>query len=520
MGNESKISIKETIIVSAKQMGDIEGRIFDRGMPVAALMEKAAGLCFKQVTTLYPLSEVSYVGVIVGPGHNGGDALVIARELSLAGYRVKVYRPITKLKELTESHAQYVAGLNIPISEEIDSLQESELIIDGLFGFGLSRPLEGKIAEAVNKLNSWCKNVVSIDLPSGINTDTGEILGTAVKATHTLCLGLWKRAFFQDEALEYIGKAIKIDFGITEADIKAIIPEGNLIQQITPQLARQFLPLPRPPVTHKYKQGSLLLICGSRRYGGAAILNALGARASGVGMLSIAVPESLRELVISQLPEALVISCPETPSGAIDSLPLSDEELGKFDTIGGGSGITSDARPIIERILGCNCPLVLDADALNIVSRSANNIRDTLHTTAGIRIMTPHLGEFKRLFPDMEHPENRIEIAQQAAQNSNAIVLLKGAKTIIAHPNNSVWIVPESTPALARGGSGDVLTGLISGLVAQQTQQKGNELNIFNTVAVAAYWHAQSGIKAANERTQLGVDAFTLSSYLSSIWEG
>ena len=516
MSNESKINLKETIIVSAKQMQDIEGQIFDRGMPVAALMEKAAGLCFKNITDLYPLSKVSHVGVIAGPGHNGGDALVVARELSLVGYRVKVYRPITKLKDLTASHARYVASLDIPFSEEIDPLEECQLIIDGLFGFGLTRPLEGKIAEAVNKLNSWCKAVVSIDLPSGINTDTGEVLGTAVRATHTLCLGLWKQAFFQDEALEYIGKAVKIDFGITEADVRAIIPEENLVQQITPQLARQFLPLPRPLVTHKYQQGSLLLICGSRRYGGAAILNALGARASGVGMLSVAVPESLRQLVISQLPEALVISCPETPSGAIDSLPLSDEELAKFDIIGGGSGITSDAQPIVERILNCNCPLVLDADALNIVSQSSDNIQDTLHTTAGIRIMTPHLGEFKRLFPEIEHPENRLQIAQQAAKHSNAIVLLKGAKTIIAHPNNSVWIVPESTPALARGGSGDVLTGLISGLVAQQ---KGNPAHIFNTVAVAAYWHARAGIKAADERTQLGVDAFTLSSYLSAVWE-
>ena len=507
-------SLKETIVVSAQQMREIEGRIFTQGMPVPALMEKAAGLCFQQIQHLYPLSEVSQVGVIVGPGHNGGDALVVARELHLAGYRVKIYRPLTKLKELTASHGKYAASLGVPFSEEIDILKDSELIIDGLFGFGLTRSLDGKIAEAVDKLNNWCQPVVSIDLPSGIHTDTGEILGTAVKATHTLCLGLWKRAFFQDQALEYIGKAIKLDFGIPEADIKAIIPEHNLIQQITPQLARQFLPLPRPIVTHKYQQGSLLLICGSRRYAGAAILNALGARASGVGMLSIAVPESLRHLLIARLPEALIIGCPETPSGAIESLPLSDPELAKFDTIGGGSGLTVDARPIIERIITCNCPLVLDADGLNIVAKlTANNPQDILKTTSGIRIITPHLGEFKRLFPKIKHPErDRIQAAQQAAKDSNAIVLLKGAKTIIAHPNNCVWIIPESTPALARGGSGDVLTGLLSGLV---TQQKNNPQNIFNTVAVAAWWHAQAGIKAAQERTELGVDAFTLSSYLS-----
>lgn len=517
MSKEQAVGIKDTIVVSAQQMRDIEGRIFAQGMLVPALMEKAAGLCFQQIQTYYPLTQVSHVGVIVGPGHNGGDALVVARELHLAGYQVKLYRPITKLKELTASHAKYAASLGIPFSEEIDSLSECKLIIDGLFGFGLTRSLDGTIAQAVNKLNNWGKAVVSIDLPSGIHTDTAEVLGTAVKATHTLCLGLWKQAFFQEQGVEYIGKAIKLDFGITEADIKAIIPENNLIQQITSQLAQKFLPLPRPPVTHKYQQGSLLLICGSRRYPGASILNALGARASGVGMLSVAVPESLRHLLISQLPEALIIGCPETPSGAIASLPLSDAELAKFDTIGSGSGLTVEAQPIIERIINLNCPLVLDADALNIVAKlAANKMQNILQSRAGITIMTPHLGEFKRLFPKINHPEkDRIRAAQKAAKNINSMVLLKGAKTVIAHPNNSVWVVPESTPALARGGSGDVLTGLLSGLIAQQ---KGNLQNSFNTVALASYWHAQAGIKAATERTELGVDAFTLSSYLSLVW--
>ena len=514
MSDRQNTNIQETIIVSARQMREIEERIFASGMPVAALMEKAAGLCFKFVETHYPLEKVTTVGVIAGSGHNGGDALVVARELHLAGYRVKVCRPLSKLKELTTAHAEYAASLGISFSEEIASLENCQLIIDGLFGFGLTRPLEGKIAELVNKLNSWHKAVVSIDLPSGIDTDTGELLGTAVRATHTLCLGLWKRAFFQDEALEYIGTATKLDFGIPETDIKAIVPDRH-IQQLTPQLFRQFLPLPRPLVTHKYQQGSLLMICGSRRYGGAAILNALGARASGVGMLSVAVPESLRALINSQLPEALVISCPETASGAIASLPLSDPELNKFDAIAVGSGLTTEVEPTISKILNHSCPLILDADGLNIVSKlTDNNLSDTLDTASGIRIMTPHLGEFKRLFPYIENPDrDRLQAARQAARDSNAIVLLKGARTVIAHPNDAVWVIPESTPALARGGSGDVLTGLLSGLVAQQ---KDRPEQIFNTVAVAAYWHARSGINAAKERTELGVDAYTLTTYLTS----
>lgn len=514
----NKQAIKESIVVSAQQMADIEGRIFDQGMPVPALMEKAAGLCFREIINLYPLSKVSTVGVLAGLGHNGGDALVVARELHLAGYQVKVCRPLTKLKELTASHAEYAASLGIPFAEEIDSLQECELIIDGLFGFGLTRPIEGNLAETVNKLNSWCKPVVSIDLPSGINTDTGETLGTAVKATYTLCLGLWKRAFFQDEALEYIGKAIKLDFGIPEADIKAVVGE-ELIQQLTPSIAKQFLPLPRPPVTHKYKQGTLLLVCGSRRYPGAAILNALGARGSGVGMLSVAVPQSLKDLIISQLPESLVVGCPETESGAIDSIPLSDDELAQFDTIAIGSGLTTEAQPVIKRILNYNCPIVLDADGLNIVAKLASgNPQDVLNASSGIRIVTPHPGEFKRLFPNIGNPENnRIQAAQKAAKESNAIVLLKGGRTVIAHPDGTMWLIPQSTPALARGGSGDVLTGLLSGLVAQQKNLSSDINDMFNTVALAAYWHAQAGIKAAQERTELGVDAYTLSQYLNRV---
>ena len=224
------MQINETIIVSAQQMREIEARIFAAGMPVPALMEKAAGLCFRKIQTLYLRSQFSLVGVLVGPGHNGGDALVVALELYFAGYQVKVYCPFEKQKELTTSHRNYGASLGIPFVDTIDSLQDCDVIIDGLFGFGLTRSLSGNIAEIVDKINSWQKPVVSIDLPSGIHTDTGEALGTAIKATHTLCLGLWKRAFFQDQALEYIGTAARLDFGIPVTDIEAVIADSARVQ--------------------------------------------------------------------------------------------------------------------------------------------------------------------------------------------------------------------------------------------------------------------------------------------------
>ncbi|MEO0835964.1 MAG: NAD(P)H-hydrate dehydratase [Cyanobacteria bacterium J06642_3] len=512
-------SLADTIVVSAQQMRDIEGRIFAKGMPVAALMEKAAQACFHRIKSLYPQTDFPLVGVIAGSGHNGGDALVVSRELHLDGYQVKVYQPLPKLKELTAAHAKYAANLEVPISDELESLSDCQVIIDGLFGFGLERSLSGDLAQAIDKLNSWQKPVVSIDLPSGINTDTGAVMGTAVKATHTLCLGLWKRAFLQDQALEYLGNAQKLGFGIPEKDIKAIVPENEYVQVINAGLARQFSPLPRPILTHKYQQGNLLLICGSRRYAGAAILTALGARASGVGMLTIAVPESLRELLIAQVPEALVIGCPETASGAIASLPLTPSEINKFEAIACGSGLTQEATEVIEQIITCPQPLILDADALNIVA-AQNNLPNIIHSTSGIRILTPHLGEFKRLFPNLDPASgDRISLVQTAAVESQAIVLLKGARTVISQPNKATWIVPESTPALARGGSGDVLTGLLGGLIAGVVASSANDLSkVFNSVALAAWWHAQAAIKAAQASTQLGVDGVTLASYLATVF--
>jgi NAD(P)H-hydrate epimerase len=502
----------EQVVVTAQQMREIEGRIFEAGMPVAALMEKVAGLITDRIQVLYPCSGSRRVGVLVGPGHNGGDALVVARELHLLGDDVLIYRPITKLKELTAHHAQYAASLGIPVYDQITPLYKCDLIIDGLFGFGQTRTLSGEIADAINQLNQWSQPVISIDLPSGLHTDTGEVLGTAVRATQTLCLGLWKLAFLQDQALEYVGEAQLIDFGIPLIDVWSILGEPAPMQRMTPTAVKALLPLPRPAVTHKYKQGHLLLICGSRKYAGGAILTGLGARGSGVGMLSIAVPESLKPLLVSHLPEALIIGCPETQDGAIANLPKA-VDLSKYNAIACGPGLTSEVKAVVETVLAAPCPLILDADGLNILAELKTI--PTLLRRQAATVLTPHEGEFKRLFPDSAALlPDRVSAVRKASGLSKTVVLLKGARTAIAHPAGSVWLIPESTPALARGGSGDVLTGLLGGLVAQQAE---GEQSLEAIVAIAAWWHAQAGITAAKERTELGVDAFTLSQYLISV---
>ena len=501
--------IVETAVVSSSQMQQIEEQIFAAGMPIPALMEKAARLCSDRISKLYSLSQITSVGVLVGPGHNGGDALVIARELYLAGYQVKVYRPFSKLKSLTTQHSNYLISLGITFYEEIQPLQECELFIDGLFGFGLTRDLPQNIIEVIDLINSWSQPVVSIDLPTGIHTDTGQALGGAIEATHTLCLGLWKKAFFQESALKYIGHSQRIDFGILPHHIRTVLPQPAPLKQLTKAIALSFLPLPRPLVTHKYHQGHLLLICGSRTYAGGAILTALGARASGVGMLSVAVPESLKNLLVSHLPEALIVDCPENKEGAIASLPFSSSALSKFDAIACGPGLTKDAKSIVDKVLSAECPLILDADGLNILSEQ--DVIQALNARESPTVLTPHWGEFKRLFPELSEEGDRITAVQTAAQQSQAIVLLKGPRTAIANPEGLTWLIPQSTPALARGGSGDVLTGLTGGLVAQAIKKQNS---LLDTVAVAAWLHAQAGILAAGDRTELGVDGTTLAEYI------
>ncbi|MBM0740146.1 NAD(P)H-hydrate dehydratase [Phormidium sp. CLA17] len=536
----------QQIVVTAEEMRQVEKRIFAAGMPVAALMEKVAIAIVHRIADLYPDLTVQ-IGVLVGSGHNGGDGLVVARELNFRGYSVSIYRSSTELKELTGCHANYCQRLGIPFVDQVGALQDCDLLIDAFFGVGLDRELSTDLAAIINQVNTWMKPVISIDVPSGLHTDTGQALGTAIQATHTLCLGLWKQGLLQDHALKFVGKAELIDFDLPLADVWAIVGELPKVQRITADSAIAHLPLHRSATAHKYTMGHLLLICGSRRYAGAAILAGLGARASGVGMLSIAVPESIKPILTAQLPEALIIGCPETESGAIAHLPLDDLE--NYKAIACGPGLTSDAGAIVQRVLDSDRPLLLDADGLNYLA-SIGTV-PTLQRRSTVTVLTPHWGEFKRLFPDLvfpdlsENPTCRITPTQQASTQTGAIVLLKGARTIISN-THTTWINPDSTSALARGGSGDVFTGLLGGLLAQhfaQTSmlQRLQRLQLSEIlqredhptpvpdnqpltpvtclVQAATWWHAQAGILAAQERTELGVDAYTLTQYLSKIWQ-
>ncbi|XGV89263.1 MAG: NAD(P)H-hydrate dehydratase [Limnothrix sp. BL-A-16] len=497
--------MRDRYVVTAAQMQAIESRVFAAGMPVAALMEKVAGLITQRVLAWRSITQGPRVGILAGPGHNGGDALVVARELHLRGYQVSVYLPFERRKELTDRHAQYAASLGIEVSPDLAPVLAADWLVDGLFGFGLERPIEGALAEAIEQVNNSGKPIVSIDLPSGLHTDSGAVLGKAIRSTLTLCLGLWKRGLLLDRALDWVGQAELIDFDLPLADIQAILGPDPQLNRITAHLVQ--LPLNRSPATHKYEQGHLLVVAGSAVYMGAAFLAALGARSSGVGMLTVAVPASLKPWLVAQIPEALVVACPETDMGKIARVDL---DLARYDAIACGCGLTREATPIVQAVWESDRPLVLDADGLNALAQLGWRDRQ------GPVVLTPHWGEFQRLFPNLvAQTSDRLELAQRAAQQTGAIVLLKGARTVVAEPGGQSWMVPESTPGLARGGSGDVLAGLLGGLVAQARPTSLTDWGYW--AATAAWWHAQAGIQAVQERSILGVNGASLADGLLTV---
>ncbi|MBE9139587.1 NAD(P)H-hydrate dehydratase [Nodosilinea sp. LEGE 07088] len=505
-------------VVTAEQMRAIEGQLFEMGMPVAALMEKVAGRVAAWIMAQFPVQPYWRVGIVAGPGHNGGDALVVGRELASQGYAVQVYTPASQPKPLTADHLRYVRYLGIPVGETVEPC---DLLIDGLFGFGLERPIAGAMAEVVRAINRMDCPVVSIDLPSGLHTDTGAVQGVAVKATHTLCLGLWKRAFCQDQALAYIGQPRLIDFDIPPSAVESVLGALPPVRRATLATLRSRLPIPRPPDTHKYRMGHLLLVAGSRPYAGAALLSALGARASGVGMLTLAVPESLRLMAVAQIPEALVVGCPETASGAIAYLP-EDLDLNRYSAIACGPGLSRDAMATMQTVVDSSTALLLDADGLNLLADLG--AAATLPQRQAVTLLTPHRGEFERLFPGvLADAIDSGTAAQMAASRCGAGLLLKGACTAIAHPHGTLWYVPDSTAALARGGSGDVLAGLIGGLLAQEMATARPDAidsaldTVLDAALTGAWWHGQAARTAAAERTELGVDGVHLAQYLNPV---
>jgi len=510
--NESAFA--SSVIVTTQQMQAIEAAIFAAGMPIAALMEKVAGKIAQWIMQHFPRDRSPMVGIIVGPGHNGGDALVVARELHHHGYQLRLWCPFDNVKDLTAQHQAYGAYLKLCPATTVDELRSCDLIIDGGFGLGLTRPLTGALAAGIRTLNTGTAPIVSIDLPSGLESNTGAVLGIAVQATHTLCLGLWKLGLLQDRAQPWVGQCHLIPFDVPMAALQTVLRDQTPPRCVTAPAAIARLPLPRSAIAHKYTAGHALLIVGSRQYAGAALLAAQGAIASGVGMLTIVVPESLRLMIVSQLPDALVIGANETPSGAIAALP-DQWDWDRYDVVACGPGLTADAAKVVDAVVQSDRPLVLDADGLNLLAQ--NDPEGRLSTRSAPTLLTPHVGEFRRLFPQhWQAAESPSLAASQAAIAANCTIILKGAMSAIAHADGQLWFNTASSPALARGGSGDVLTGLVTGIAAQLAKA-GSAPLLMDAAIAAVWWHAQTGRAMAAHNTELGCPASGLAQQLPRV---
>ncbi|MEB3260897.1 MAG: NAD(P)H-hydrate dehydratase [Cyanobacteriota bacterium] len=490
------------LLVSGAQMADLEAQLFASGLPVEALMEKAAlavsrrllgamaggamaggamaggagreGACREEG---WRLDRSAGVVVLAGPGHNGGDGLVVARELHLAGVSVRLWCPFARRKPLTERHWTHARWLGLPVLEDAPDPEDPALWIDALFGNGQSRA-PGEAIEALlrKRERAAAGPLVAIDVPTGLCGDSGRVLGQqAARATLTLCIGLWKRGLVQDPALRWVGRLERVDLGLPEALLRQLPGEQPLGLGGPGGGSRDARLAPRPvddPAAGKYDRGRLLVLAGSDAYRGAAHLALAGASAAGVGSLRAMVPPLVAETLWMVLPHVVV-----------ETRPLSEGALERLDAVLVGPGLgPAGAREswwgALQTFPGL---LVVDADGLNRVSPG------WLRERRGDTWITPHAGEFRRLCPELAD-QPPLEAAAEAARRCRAVVLLKGARSVIAAPDGRRWQLLDACGEAARAGLGDGLAGYAAGLGARFAGAVEA-----SALAVAALDHALAG---------------------------
>jgi len=434
--------------------------------PIASieLMERAASACERYI--LESNNYDSLYVVVCGKGNNGGDGLAIARMLKHADRHVAVY-----ILEYTESSsADFIINLgllqNIPslTVHHIHSADELEIgddkntvIIDAIFGTGINKPTDGLVADVINKINKSEKEVISIDVPSGLPVDAPmPSLWAVIKASVTLTFQQPKLSFLFPEGGQYVGEIKVLDIGIDKTFIASLESPYYFLQDKDISA----LLLLRDKFSHKGTFGHSLIISGSYGKMGAAVLSSHACLCSGTGLLTTHIPKCGYEIIQTALPEAMVSIDPATEH--ISTLP----SLVSYTSIGIGPGIGQqpDTAQMIKLLIQSTpCPLVLDADALNIISEN----KTWLGFLPPRSILTPHPKEFDRLTAKHNNSWERLKSAQALAHKHSIIIVLKGAYTATVMPDKSVWFNSTGNPALAKGGSGDVLTGIITGLISR-----------------------------------------------------
>ncbi|SHO46913.1 bifunctional ADP-dependent NAD(P)H-hydrate dehydratase/NAD(P)H-hydrate epimerase [Desulfopila aestuarii] len=483
--------------------------IKDFGIPGVVLMENAGSGTVRMMERQLGPCINTFACILVGPGNNGGDGLVIGRHLYQLGCRPFFFLLVhpDKLTGDAAVNMNIIKNLKLPfhvIDSEVrvstvpvlfKQIESQGLpcyaIVDAIFGIGLKREVEGHFAAAIETVNrrnfAHGVPVVAVDCPSGMDADTGKSMGICLKADFTATYGLAKPGHYLHDSRELTGKLEVIEIGIPleaqeRISISCELLDQGLIEHLTPVLRRKHS-------SHKGDHGHLLIAAGSTGKTGAAILSARGALRSGGGLVSLLIPHALNSIMESSLWEAMTIPLPKsdymfTAADADTALKLAEGK--QAAVIGPGIGTDTETADFTRKLYHkLPIPLVVDADALNILALNPKDIQKA----EGLRIFTPHPGELSRLlgWSTTEIQENRLEAARQACARFNSsgskhIIILKGAGTIVCQPGRRLMINTSGNPGMATGGMGDVLSGIIGSLLCQGCEP-------FEAAAAGVYLH-------------------------------
>ena len=490
-------------------MKNLEDHILSSGLPEEALMEKVGQSMTKWILGKKNILKNGVV-VVVGPGHNGGDGLVIARELFLAGINVFIWCPLPLKKTLTIKHFNYIKWLGVTELQIAPDPSGNELWIDALFGLGQSKPLPNYLADLFKtRERNQPKRLLSLDVPSGICSDSGICFKNgAATASFTLTVGLFKRGLIQDYAIPYVGTLVRFDIGIPSQMLIPFKKESTL-RISSSDLDSYKWPKPSP-VASKYARGRVLIIAGSEQYRGAAFLTMKGALASGAGSIQAALPRVLEDSFSQLLPEIVLAGSLENSSNKSSLIGdfINQHSFKRVDSllIGPGLGLSEEDWEDISMPLRAFAGLlVLDADALNRLGDSERGWRWLIERSAPT-LITPHISEFQRLFKDIDITDP-LKAASEASLKTGVGIVLKGAHTVFAAPSGQLWQLGESAPWVARTGLGDVLAGFLAGFgsILLASSRKNLDWEMF---AGALLIHSEAARTCPSASTASAIAAF------------
>lgn len=482
--------------------------ITEAHVPSTVLMERAGEGIVRHLEERYGPVRGKTITILCGKGNNGGDGLVVARLLHRRRARIHVVllTPIADLsrdastmyRRLVRVTGRAVIARFLSAEQTQPLLASSDILIDAILGTGLSSVVTGAYREAIDLVNSTGKPVVSIDIPSGLHADTGAILGRAIRAAMTIACGLPKLGLYVDAGIDQAGTIRVVDIGIPSAYVDAIESRTLLL---TSDSAFQALP-DRAPSSHKGTFGHAGIVAGSVGKTGAAALAARAALRVGAGLVTVATPSSVNDVLEAKLLEAMTMPLPETKARTLarSGLDRVVAFLQSRTAVAVGPGLSTHPETVelVQSLMKhLDRPSVLDADALNALAGRASLLTECKTPP----ILTPHPGEMARLEVDATTQTvnaDRIGTARRFARERGVFVVLKGARTVIARPDGLVAICPTGNPGMATAGTGDVLTGMIVGLLAQR-------VSAWEAVCAATYFHGLAGDLAAQQLGQPGM---------------